>query len=231
LSDGLHPNALGYLHMAQTWDTALHPSTNLAVAVVGPANNQAFTVGASISATATVVNAIGAYTVHIYTNSASGAFAEAGAGGSTSTYLSGSGSVTLTLVNPAKFMALQFLETTRTMTWYATLNFSNGTSTTTSTWSDPDWTATGSADRRQLHLGRRKSRRRLRPRRHVEQGRGARQRLVRRPLVIRRSGFLADRRRPLLALFRPDIHVQNGGHLAGGHDHPPPVITQRTRHH
>ncbi|MCF7733837.1 MAG: SGNH/GDSL hydrolase family protein [Akkermansiaceae bacterium] len=25
LSDGLHPNALGYQHMAQVWDTALHP--------------------------------------------------------------------------------------------------------------------------------------------------------------------------------------------------------------
>ncbi len=84
LSDGLHPNALGYQHMAQAWDTALHASPNLTVAVASPANNQAFTVGSSISATATVLNATGAYTVHVYTNSGSGAYAEAGAGGSSS---------------------------------------------------------------------------------------------------------------------------------------------------
>ena len=87
LADGLHPNALGYLHMAQAWDTALHTSTNLTVAVAGPANNQSFTAGASISATATVANATGAYSVHIYTNSGSGTFAEAGAGGTSSPYL------------------------------------------------------------------------------------------------------------------------------------------------
>jgi len=86
LADGLHPNALGYLHMAQAWDTALHTSTNLTVAVAGPANNQSFTAGASISATATVANAIGAYTVHVTTNSGSGAFAEVGTGGSASPY-------------------------------------------------------------------------------------------------------------------------------------------------
>ncbi len=86
LADGLHPNALGYLHMAQAWDTALHTSTNLTVTVAGPANNQAFTAGVSISATATVANATGAYTVHVYTNSGSGTFAEAGAGGSSSPY-------------------------------------------------------------------------------------------------------------------------------------------------
>ncbi len=86
LADGLHPNALGYQHMAQAWDTALHTSTNLTVAVASPANNQAFTAGTSISATATVANAAGAYTVHVYTNSGSGAFAEAGAGGSSSPY-------------------------------------------------------------------------------------------------------------------------------------------------
>ena len=86
LSDGLHPNALGYQHMAQAWDTALHASTNLTVAVASPANNQSFTVGVSISATATVANAIGAYTVHVYTNSGSGTFAEAGTGGSSAPY-------------------------------------------------------------------------------------------------------------------------------------------------
>jgi lysophospholipase L1-like esterase len=86
LVDGLHPNALGYLHMAQAWDTALHASTNLAVALTSPANNQAFTTGSSISATATVANAAGAYAVHVYTNSGSGAFAEAGVGGSSSPY-------------------------------------------------------------------------------------------------------------------------------------------------
>ena len=86
LSDGLHPNALGYQHMAQAWDTALHTPPSLTVAVASPANNQAFTVGSSISATATVLNATGAYTVHVYTNSGSGAYAEAGAGGSSSPY-------------------------------------------------------------------------------------------------------------------------------------------------
>ena len=86
LADGLHPNAQGYQRMAQAWDAALHASTNLAVSVTSPANNQAFTVGMSISATATVVNAMGAYTVHVYTNSGSGTFAEAGIGGSSSLY-------------------------------------------------------------------------------------------------------------------------------------------------
>ena len=86
LSDGLHPNALGYLHMAQAWDTALHATTNLTVAVASPANNQAFTLGTSVSATVTVANAAGAYTAHVYTNSGAGAFAEAGAGGTSSPY-------------------------------------------------------------------------------------------------------------------------------------------------
>jgi hypothetical protein len=56
--------------------------------------------------------------------------------------------VTLALINPAKFQSLQFLETARTMAWYARLNFADGSSTTTGTWSDPDWTANpGPADR------------------------------------------------------------------------------------
>jgi len=84
LSDGLHPNTLGYQHMAQAWDAALHASTNLTVAIAGPANNQSFTVGASISATATVTNATGAYNIHVYTNSGAGTFAEAGTGSSSS---------------------------------------------------------------------------------------------------------------------------------------------------
>jgi autotransporter-associated beta strand protein len=86
LADGLHPNALGYLHMAQAWDTALHTPPNLTVAVASPANNQTITVGSSITATAAVLNATGAYAVHVYTNSGSGAFAEAGTGGSSSPY-------------------------------------------------------------------------------------------------------------------------------------------------
>ena len=86
LSDGLHPNALGYQHMAQAWDTALHATTNLTVTLAGPANNQTFTAGTAISATATVANAMGAYTVHVYTNSGSSAFAEAGAGSASSPY-------------------------------------------------------------------------------------------------------------------------------------------------
>jgi len=84
LSDGLHPNASGYAKMAAAWDAALH--TNLTVALAGPANGQAFTLGTLISATATVVNATGDYIVHIYTNSGSGAFSEAGSGGSASPY-------------------------------------------------------------------------------------------------------------------------------------------------
>ena len=86
LADGLHPNALGYQHMAQAWDTALHASTNLTVTVASPANNQMFAVGTALSVTATVVNVTGAYTVHIYTNSGSGTFAEASVGGSSSPY-------------------------------------------------------------------------------------------------------------------------------------------------
>ena len=53
LADGLHPNAQGYQRMAQAWDTALHTPSSLTVAVASPANNQAFTVGSSLSATAT----------------------------------------------------------------------------------------------------------------------------------------------------------------------------------
>jgi len=86
LADGLHPNALGYQHMAQAWDTALHASSNLTVTVTSPANSQAFTVGATVYATATVANATGAYNVHVYTNSGSGAFAEAGTGSTSSPY-------------------------------------------------------------------------------------------------------------------------------------------------
>jgi len=63
-------------------------------------------------------------------------------------YLSGPGSVTLTLVNPTRFHKLQFLETTRSMSWNVRLNFSDGTSFLSDTWSDPDWTANpGPADR------------------------------------------------------------------------------------
>ena len=87
LADGLHPNALGYLHMAQAWDAALYPTLpHLTVTVASPANHQTFTVGTSVSATATVANATGAYAVHVYTNSGSGAFAEAGTGSSSSPY-------------------------------------------------------------------------------------------------------------------------------------------------
>lgn len=254
--DLLHPNALGYQHMAQAWDTALHATISLTAEITGPANGQSFTVGASIAATATVANATGSYDVHVYTNSGSGTFAEAGTGssspysinlgvlpagtyhiyatvtdmlttsttstnlftvyvgqgqqtldltgwtqdivigaaetapgysetfagwnfyetglpggtqglaadsganprtftsshnpsvkfqfapyaGNNAVYLNGPGNATLTLVNPAKFQSLQFLETTRSMSWYARLNFSDGSSRTTGTWYDPDWT-------------------------------------------------------------------------------------------
>ncbi len=47
---------------------------------------------------------------------------------------------TLTLAHPGKFYMLQFLLTTRSANWHAQLNFSDGTSVETSTWSDPDWT-------------------------------------------------------------------------------------------
>jgi hypothetical protein len=68
--------------------------------------------------------------------------------GNNAVFLSGAGNVTLTLNTPAKFLALQFLETTRNMNWYARLNFADGSNTTTSTWSDPDWTANpGPGDR------------------------------------------------------------------------------------
>ncbi|HQL76427.1 MAG TPA: autotransporter-associated beta strand repeat-containing protein [Phycisphaerae bacterium] len=61
--------------------------------------------------------------------------------GNNAVYLDGPGSVTLALDTPSQFQSLAFLETTRTMSWYATLNFADGSSTTTTTWSDPDWTA------------------------------------------------------------------------------------------
>ena len=255
------PSAWRYFGPTFKYEVVVPPPT---LVLTNPTNNQTLAVSDANVATATVANAFGAYAVHVYTNSGSGAFAEAGTGGATSpyavslgtlpagtyhiyasvtdtlvsvttatntftvavktgqqtvsltgwtqdliigknetapgystsfsgwtfyetglpgftqglpaeaggtnrtftssqnpnirfqfapytgnnaVYLSGPGSATLTLVNPARFMSLQFLETTRTMTWYATLNFSNGTSTTTSTWSDPDWTATGPADR------------------------------------------------------------------------------------
>ena len=68
--------------------------------------------------------------------------------GNNAVYLDGPGNVTLTLANPARFESLQLLETTRTMSWYAKLNFADGSSTITSTWNDPDWTANpGPADR------------------------------------------------------------------------------------
>lgn len=258
LSDTLHPNVQGYAKMAQTWDTAIHASTNLKVEITAPPNNQTFARGTQIPASAAVANATGAYVVHIYTNSSSGAFAETGPGGSDSPYeislgalpagtyriyasvtdtlstaisvtntftvvgtqagqqplsftgwnhdliigktelaplystsmaswnfyetglagssqglpadqgakprtftcssnaevdfqfapyadknavfISGVGSVTLTLNHPAKFHSLQFLNTARSMSWYAKLNFADGSSSTTTTWSDPDWT-------------------------------------------------------------------------------------------
>ena len=61
-------------------------STTPILSLTSPANNQAFATSESISATATVVNAMGAYAVHIYMNSGSGAFSEAGSGGSSSPY-------------------------------------------------------------------------------------------------------------------------------------------------
>ncbi len=68
--------------------------------------------------------------------------------GNNAVYLDGPGNATLTLNTPGQFQALAFLETTRTMSWYATLNFADGSSTTTTTWSDPDWTSNpGPADR------------------------------------------------------------------------------------
>jgi len=66
--------------------------------------------------------------------------------GNNAVYLDGPGSATLTLINPARFYSLQFLETTRSMSWYARLNFSDGSSTDTPTWSDVDWIQTGPAD-------------------------------------------------------------------------------------
>ena len=235
------------------------------LALVSPANDEALGASASIYAVAAADNTVAAYTVHVYTNSGSGAFAEAGAGGSTSPYhvdlgalpvgtyriyatvtdslattitatntftvvvktaqqtlaltgwnqdiiigkseaapgyngtfagwnfyetgmpggsqglaaeagaahraftssrnpsvqfqfapyagnnalyLQETASATLTLVNPARFLSLQFLETTRTMGWYARLNFADGSSTDTDTWYDPDWTTSpGPADR------------------------------------------------------------------------------------
>jgi lysophospholipase L1-like esterase len=248
--------------------TFTYDEAPLTVTLVSPLNNQAFAAGASVSVTVTVANATGDYTVHVYTNSSSGAFAEAGTGGAASPYVvslgtpmgglyhvyasvtdtlattnsatnaftvasvlqagqqilsltgwnqdliigksetapgygvsmggwvyyekglsggtlglpadsagtnrtftssrnpsvqfqfqpyaaasnalffNGPGSATLTLTAPAKFQSLQFLETTRSMTWYAKLNFSDGSSTATATWSDPDWTASpGPSDR------------------------------------------------------------------------------------
>ncbi|HEY3323481.1 MAG TPA: autotransporter-associated beta strand repeat-containing protein, partial [Planctomycetota bacterium] len=68
--------------------------------------------------------------------------------GNNAIYLDGPGNATLTLATPARFQALQFLETTRTMNWYAKLNFADGSTTTTATWNDPDWTSNpGPADR------------------------------------------------------------------------------------
>ena len=264
LADNLHPNAQGYQNMADTWDEALHLTTNLTVEITSPSDNQVFAVGTEISASAEVTDATGAYTVHIYTNSSSGAFAEAGSGGSSTpyqvslgtlppgayniyatvtdtlsttnsttntfsvaqaqpgqqvlslsgwnhdiiigasesapeytasmaswnfyetglsggtqglpadsgdaprtftcandsevdfqfapygennaVYIAGAGSVTLSLNTPGCFHALQFLNTARSMSWYAQLNFADGSSADTTTWNDPDWTNTGAAD-------------------------------------------------------------------------------------
>jgi autotransporter-associated beta strand protein len=99
LADGLHPNLQGYQRMAGAWDTALHTTSSLTAAVASPANSQAFTVGSSISATATVLNATGAYTVHVYTNSGSGTFAEAGTGGASSPYTVNLGTLPLGTYN------------------------------------------------------------------------------------------------------------------------------------
>jgi hypothetical protein len=55
-------------------------------ALVCPTNNQAFNGGDTLFATAVVSHATGDYTVHVYTNSGSGAFAEVGTGSSASPY-------------------------------------------------------------------------------------------------------------------------------------------------
>jgi len=253
-------NTYRYFGPTFTYDIA-PPPTAPALTLDSPAESQSFIIGTEITASATVTDSTGAYTVHIYTNEASGAFAEAGSGSSSSphlvslgalpigtyhiyasvtdtlattitttntftvaaeplpgqqilsltgwnqdiiigateaapeysvnmggwnfyesglaggtqglaadsggnprtftsthnpsvrfqfapytdnnaVYLNGAGSVTLNLTLPTKFQSLQFLMTTRSMSWYARLNFSDGSSTDTSTWSDPDWVQT-----------------------------------------------------------------------------------------
>lgn len=68
-------------------------------------------------------------------------------------YLDGLGNTTLTLEIPGRFYSLQFLMTTRTTSWHATLNFADGSSTDTPTWSDPDWTSSGPSDRCLISYG------------------------------------------------------------------------------
>ncbi len=53
---------------------------------------------------------------------------------------------TLTLVKPTRFLALQFLLTSRTATWHARLNFSDGSSVDTPTYADTDWINYGTPD-------------------------------------------------------------------------------------
>ncbi len=53
---------------------------------------------------------------------------------------------TLTLAHPTRFYALQFLLTSRTATWFARLNFSDGSSVETPTYEDVDWISGGTPD-------------------------------------------------------------------------------------
>ncbi len=53
---------------------------------------------------------------------------------------------TLTLAHPTRFYALQFLLTSRTATWFARLNFSDGSSVETPTYADVDWISSGTPD-------------------------------------------------------------------------------------
>lgn len=252
-------NTYRYLGPTFKYEVTATPPT---LTFVAPTNNQVFASSKTIAATLLVSNPMGPYTIHVYTNTGSSAFAEVGAGGSTSPYtvslgqlpagtyniyativdsfsttntttnsftvvttgqqplvltgwnkdlivganeaapgynanmagwnfyeygltngtkglpadsintnrilvssynstvkfqfqpytnnntlfLEGITSNTLILTKPAKFYALDFLVTARSMTWSARLNFSDGTSTNTISWSDPDWTQTGPAD-------------------------------------------------------------------------------------
>jgi lysophospholipase L1-like esterase len=258
-------NTYRYFGPTFTYNIAPPPDAP-ALTLDSPTGNQSFMVGTAISASATVTESTGAYTVHIYTNSSSGSFAEAGTGssstphqvslgtlpigtyhifasvtdtlattitttntftvsaaplpgqqilslsgwnqdliigateaaleystsmsgwnfyesglsgssqglaadsggsprtftssynpsvqfqfspydGNNAVYLNGIGNATLTLTYPTTFHSLQFLMTARSISWYAKLNFADGSSTTTPTWSDPDWTSSGPTDK------------------------------------------------------------------------------------